>query len=194
MGEERPELVLIRHAPVAEPGVLNGRRDVAARLSPEPVDALALGVGRVARVIVSPALRCRQTAAALWPGTDPMEDARLWEQDFGDFEGRALTDLPDLGEMTPEALAAHRWPGGESFADVCARVTPGLQDAARLAEDLAAPVAVVAHAGVIRAALALVTGHVPGALAFEIAPLSATRLGVWRGAPVSVRSVNRVFA
>ncbi|WP_040604575.1 histidine phosphatase family protein [Sagittula stellata] len=194
MGEERPELVLIRHAPVAEPGVLNGRRDVAARLSPDAIHALRQGAGRVAKVVVSPALRCRQTAKALWPDAEPTEDARLWEQDFGDFEGRALQHLPDLGEISPDALAAHRWPGGESFADVCSRAAPALQDAAGMARDHGAPVAVVAHAGVIRAALALVTGHVPGALAFEIAPLSVTRLGVWRGAPVSVRSVNRVFA
>lgn len=64
-----------------------------------------------------------------------------------------------------------------------------MTDAAMRAQTKGA-VAVVAHAGVIRAALALVLGHVPGALAFEIAPLSVTRLGVWEGRPVSIRQVN----
>ena len=82
----------------------------------------------------------------------------------------------ELQARDPDALAAF-WrdptgncpPGGESFADLCARIAPAL---ARLADG--GRVTVVAHAGTVRAALALALGAVPPALAFEVAPLSAT--------------------
>ncbi len=52
----------------------------------------------------------------------------------------------------------------------------------------------VVHAGVIRGALARVLGHRPGALAFEVAPLSVTRLRVGPDGPVAVIETNRIPA
>ena len=104
------------------------------------------------------------------------EDARLWEQDFGDWDGRPYADLPDIGNLDRAALADHRPKGGESFADMVARVAPALREAGRQAREADAPIAVVAHAGTVRAGLALATGDMPGALAFEVGHLSATRL------------------
>jgi len=157
------ELILIRHAPALAGGRLCGRSDVAADCGDgRRIAALGAALGRPAR----------QTAAALWPGLATTEDAALWEQDFGEWEGRALADLPDLGTLPAAALADHRPPGGESFADLCARVQPAL---VRLA-DGAGPVAIVAHAGTVRAGLALALGASAPALAFAVAPLSATRI------------------
>ena len=171
----RPDLLFIRHAPVVDPSRLWGRSEVDAAPDPAAITAMRDHLDEVSRVVSSPARRCMQTASALFPDTPITEDPRLWEQDFGHHDGAALADLPDLGPLTGEALAGHRWDGGESFADLCARVAPAL---ASLATD--APVAVVAHAGTIRAALAVVTG--PGAaLAFEVAPLSLTRLTAFPG-------------
>lgn len=183
------ELVLIRHAPALSGGRLCGRRDVPARIEDAPglarlVDALH----GVAHVVSSPALRCRQTAEALFPGRAMAEDARLWEQDFGAHEGLAPADLPDLGPLGRSDLAALAAPGGESFAAMAARVSPALQDLARLAET-GGPVAVVAHAGTVRAGLALALGSVPDALAFEVAPLSVTRLRCF-GGEFSIVCVN----
>ena len=168
-----PELILIRHAPADVEGRLCGRTDVPVR-----VDCLADlarlrdALGGARRRVASPALRCRQTVAALWPEGPPAEtDARLTEQDFGDWDGLALVDVPDLGPLAAEALATHRPPGGESFADLCARVGPALSALA----DRGGVVAVVAHAGTVRAALALAVGPAP-ALAFQVTPLSVTRL------------------
>lgn len=175
------EIALIRHAPALDGGRMAGRRDVPCAAVPADV-AAALRAAARGRVLASPARRCVATAEAVFGGcgTDP----RLWEQDFGDWEGVAYADLPDLGPLSAEALAAHRPPGGESFADLCARVQPVLAA-------LEGPVAVVAHAGTVRAALALAVG-VPGALAFQVAPLSLTRMvrgpGGW-----SVVEVNRRF-
>ena len=177
------ELVILRHAPADHGGRLCGRTDVSAIVP----DAGAMAplrelVGHL-RVVSSPALRCHQTAKAVAPGQDATEDARLWEQDFGTDDGRAFSDLPDLGPLPLDALARHAAPGGESFADMCARVTPALQE---LAQSVArqGPVLVVAHAGTARAALGVALGAELGqpglglglGLSFEVAPLSMTRL------------------
>lgn len=159
------EISLIRHAPSRPAGRLHGRSDPAARLDLVPPDC---GL-RPARVLASPARRCTTTARELFRSAKIETDPRLWEQDFGRHDGARFDALPDLGPLPPDDLAAHRWPGGESFADMAARVAPALLD-------LTGDVAVVAHAGTVRAALALALGHVPAALAFEVAPLSLTRL------------------
>ncbi len=182
------ELILIRHAPVAIPGRLFGRTDVMARIDPTAISALRAQLSPVSQVISSPALRCQQTAEALFDGHTL--DARLWEQDFGDHDGLAFDQLPDLGVLASEDLAQHAAPGGESFAELCDRLAPVLTEYGRQAWT-SGPVTLVVHAGVIRAALALVSGHVPGGLAFEIANLSVTRLRCGPDGPLSVIEVNR---
>ncbi len=181
------ELILIRHAPALTGGRLCGRTDVAADCGDAGrIAALRAAVGRPDRIVTSPALRCRQTAAALWPDdTDPPSDATLWEQDFGDWEGVSHDALPDLGPLGPDALAGHRPPRGESFADLCARVAPGLVRAAT-----GGRIAIVAHAGTVRAGLALALGSVPQALAFEVAPLSLTRIRALPGGGWAIGAVN----
>jgi alpha-ribazole phosphatase len=183
------ELVLIRHAPSAAGGRLAGRRDVPAQLSDDAAIArLASALGTVRTIATSPALRCRQTADALFPGRVRIEDARLWEQDLGTHEGRLPSDLPDLGALDRPAIARYAPPGGESFAAMVARVTPALAELAAAAK-AGGPVAVVAHAGTVRAGLALALGEMPAALAFEVAPLSVTRLRCLPDA-VSIVCVN----
>jgi alpha-ribazole phosphatase len=182
------ELILIRHAPALTGGRLCGRSDVAADCGDSrQIAALGAALGRPARIVTSPALRCRQTAAALWPGVATTEDAALWEQDFGDWEGRALAELPDLGTLPAAALADHRPPGGESFADLCARVQPAL---VRLAAG-AGPVAIVAHAGTVRAGLALALGATAPALAFAVATLSATRISALPAGGLDDRPIDQ---
>ncbi|MEE4120320.1 MAG: histidine phosphatase family protein [Paracoccaceae bacterium] len=183
------DLVLVRHAPAETGGRLCGRRDVSARL--DDADALARLAGALApcaRVVASPARSYHQTAEALSPGRVADADPRLWEQDFGEHEGLEPAALPDLGPLDLVALARHAPPGGESFADMVARAAPALTDLAESAGG-SGPVAVVAHAGTVRAGLALALGCVPAALAFEVAPLSLTRLRL-AGGGWSVGLVN----
>lgn len=182
------ELLLIRHAPALTEGRMAGRRDVAADCGDlATIAALRDRLGVVDHHIISPALRCQQTARALWPDTAlPQQDARLWEQDFGAWEGMAFVDLPDLGAMSLPALAAHRPPQGESFLDLYQRVEPAI---AALTQS-AGRVAVVAHAGVIRAALGLALGAAERGLAFRIDPLSLTHLTRLPGGTWSIARVN----
>lgn len=172
-------LLLLRHAPLAKPG-LAGRRDVAADCS----DLAALDWARAALAMAgthwaSPALRCRQTCAAL--GIAPEWHPALWEQDFGAWEEPDAA-IPDLGPLPPAELARQRPPGGESFLDMAARVQARLLQAR-------GTVAIVAHAGTVRAALALAVG--PAALSFSVAPLSLTILSR-SPAGWAVEAVNRV--
>src|SRR5690606_38603962 len=103
------------------------------------------------------------------------------------WEGLEYQALPDLGTLSAGDLALHCPPGGESFADLCDRVVPALNAAVE-----PGATAIVAHAGTIRAALAAAIGHPGAALAFEIAPLSATALIALPGGGFSVAYVNRV--
>lgn len=182
------ELLLIRHAPALADGRLAGRRDVAADCTDTAtLAALRARIGPVAHCLASPAKRCRQTVAALWPDRpDPPTDDRLWEQDFGEWEGVRHAELPDLGPLSTHDLAQARPPGGESFADLCARVQPALT--ALLAQP--GPVVVVAHAGTIRAALALALGAPALGLPFVIAPLSLTRMTHVAGHGWAIGAVN----
>jgi len=180
------ELVLIRHAPAAHGGRLCGRTDVLAELPDDLApwrDALPEGP-----VVTSPARRCVATARALFPLAGADQDARLWEQDFGEQDGMAFADLPDLGPLSRDALAAHRAPGGESFLDMAARVVPALEALSDRALEHG-PVTVVAHAGTVRAALGLALGDMAAGLAFEVAPLSLTRLRCGAGG-YSIVAVN----
>lgn len=171
-----PEMMLIRHAPSDHGGRLCGRTDVPAMISADALQPLRAILAGVSLRVVSPARRCRQTAEALWPkARDLVQDSRLWEQDFGAQDGQPLCDLPDLGQLSPEELAAHRYPGGESFEEMVQRVTPALDHWAECARK-AGPVAIIAHAGTVRAALAHAMGTTGAALCFEIAPLSLTRI------------------
>lgn len=189
-GEAATELMLIRHAPALHGGRLCGRTDVPADCSDaNRIAALRDRIGLPDRILISPALRCRQTAGALWPDLgNPETEHTLWEQDFGEWEGVPFGDLPDLGPLSRESLAAHRPPGGESFSDLCARIAPVLSSAQ------GGRTAIVAHAGVVRAGLALALGSVPAALGFEVAPLSLTRLTALGEGRWSVGVVNWVAA
>ena len=151
-GDAATELILIRHAPAQAGGRLCGRTDVAADCSDlAALAALRLGVGDPGRIVVSPALRCRQTAAALWPDAGAEENPALWEQDFGAWDGRATGEIPDLGPMTSSALAEHRPPGGESLADVVARVGPYFDTHIRGLLDSGKNVLIAAHGNSLRA-------------------------------------------
>ncbi|MFV0512878.1 MAG: histidine phosphatase family protein [Jhaorihella sp.] len=169
------ELIILRHAPADHGGRLCGRTDVAACLPDEgelaPLRRLLASCG----VVTSPARRCVETAEALFPDRKMASDRQLWEQDFGADEGRAFSALPDLGPLSPEALARHSAKGGESFLDMVMRVEPALRVlSGRVRRD--GPIVVVAHAGTARAALGLALGTPWLGLSFEIAPLSLTRL------------------
>jgi len=189
----------VRHAPVvaAHAKSITGQSDVDADISDtSSFQALASRLPRTAVWLTTPLNRTTQTAEALWTAgaerTQPQVEPALAEQNFGDWTGKTWDDI---GENHPfwNAPATTAPPGvaGESFADLCARVANRTQ---ALSQDFAGRAVVcVAHAGTIRAAVALGLGLSPDqALGLDVANVSLTRLdylgeGNWR-----VVGVNQV--
>ncbi|WP_053657558.1 histidine phosphatase family protein [Streptomyces sp. MMG1121] len=127
-----------------------------------------------ARVVVSPSVRCRETAAAL--GFDGVETAELGGLDVGRWRGRTLDEV---GAAEPEAVghwltdpgwAAH---GGESVRGVCERVGRWLESVQHTDGRTIA----VVEPEVVRAAVTRVLG-LPEAVFWrlDVAPLTATEL------------------
>ena len=150
-------LYLVRHGESTynADGLLQGQADPP--LTPRgrtEAEALARALGPMApaRVLSSDLERARETAALLGHPDAPT-DARLREIDVGEWEGRPLAELPGGhepswrgGPLVP--------PGGEAWPEMVARVG-GIVD-----ELLAAggPWLVIAHGGVVRAAVTYLTG------------------------------------
>ncbi len=169
----------IRHAPVAAPaGRFYGRSDVPADYSDtDSLAALAAALPARAIWLASPLQRASGTAAALLAAsgrenTGIRAEPEFMEQDFGAWEGRLYNRIePDFWRDP----AGNRPPGGESFVDLVARVSAAIGRWNGLARGR--HIVVVAHAGVVRAALAHAMGGAAAeALRFAVDPLSLTRL------------------
>jgi len=135
-------LVLCRHADPSRPEQALG---LARALANVPLTT----------VYSSPLDRARDTAAALTEGLGraPIVVDDLREIDFGEVDGLGFDDLPD--ELQAGLLhepTRVRFPGGETWAELRSRVCRALD--AIVASHPHEVVAVVSHAGPIRAALA----------------------------------------
>lgn len=182
------ELILIRHGVTQTPDRLCGRTDVGLAADQKGVPALKSVLSPIGHILTSPAKRCVETADLIWgQGARPV-DTRLWEQDFGAWENRPYTEIPDIGTLDQAALARLIPPEGESFEDLCARVRPALREIAANTDQ--GPKAIVVHAGVVRAALGLALGTPAAGLSFEVATLSLTRLRCLPDGKFSIIAVN----
>jgi broad specificity phosphatase PhoE len=146
-------------------GPLEARAIEAAR-------ALGGRLRRPDRVWASPALRARETTAALSFEGEPVEALR--DQDFGRWAGKRLVEVQ---QKEPDELAA--WladpqaapHGGESLADVAARVAPVLDGLLAMRGHTIA----VTHPAVIRAAIVNALGAPLHAFwKIDVEPLSVT--------------------
>lgn len=173
-------LLLVRHGrtELNAAGLLQGRVDppLDAHGRAQAAALAALPVLRdAARVVCSPLLRARETAAALGPAVTV--DGRWVELDYGEWDGRPFA------EVTAEEWARWRadpaWspPGGESLASVGARVRPALAELATEAAET--DVVVVTHVSPIKAALAWALGTGDAvAWAIHLDPATLTRIAM----------------
>jgi broad specificity phosphatase PhoE len=187
-------LLLVRHAattatrtsafPAGEELDERGREQAAG---------LAGVLPRNSEAITSPALRCRQTAAAA--GLDARTDEEIGECDFGAWAGRSLADVNESNAdavrawmLDPDA-SPH---GGESLAVFSTRIARWLDAQAELEGRAVA----ITHGEVVKAAVV----HALGApvLAFwriDAAPLAITELhahgGRWTVARLNCPAVSR---
>ena len=192
-------LFLVRHGRTAAnaSGLLLGRLDPplddeGERQAAAVGDAIHGEAARGSRVISSPLVRCRTTAAAIAErlGLDVEVDERWIELDYGELDGVPLRDVPpDLWERwraDPEYVAG----GGESLVALGLRVRAAADE---LAPDAATKdVVVVSHVSPIKAAVAWTLG-VGDDIAWRLflSPASITRVAV-RGRHPSLVSFNDV--
>jgi len=191
-------LILVRHGESTGNASrrLVGRLDLPLTERGEREATALHGVlGDVARVVSSPLVRARQTAAALAPGLTVEVDDRWIEMDYGEHDGEVLADVPlDVWRRwrsDPQFAAA----GGESLDAVVERVAAACEelfvgpDGEARSDDR--HVVVVSHVTPIKAAVVWALGAGPAAVwRLYLATGSVTRLG-WRGEPV-VHSFNEV--
>lgn len=150
------DLYLIRHTrPQIEAGLCYGQLEVP--LAPTCVSdcaAVAARLPSVEAVWTSTTARCRTLAEAIGKrvGVALVADERLRELGFGEWEGRRWETI--VGDES-ERWAADYWnvppPGGETYRELYERVGLVL---AEIVACHAQRVAVVTHAGPIRATLA----------------------------------------
>ena len=163
------KLWLIRHPePEVDPGICYGSldlklsarglehaREIASALAGEPFGA----------IYTSPLERCRRMAEILAGGrTCPVEVAdALREMDLGECEGCRYEDLaaryPDIFREWMERPASVRWPGGETFLELRERAVAAIGGMRQ--QYAGQSIAVVTHAGVVRAMVAGALGIAP---------------------------------
>jgi alpha-ribazole phosphatase len=177
----------IRHAPVPDAGRIYGQRDLDCDCTDAEVfRILANELPGAAVWLTSNLARTKQTAAAIvtaaqerFAGVAQIPIAALAEQHLGDWQGQERSTFYAARGVGTRTLwfarAEERAPGGESFADLLARVTPCVRRLTN--EHSGRDIVCVSHGGTIRAALALALGITPqAALSFTIENCSLTRI------------------
>ncbi|MGQ1838355.1 MSMEG_4193 family putative phosphomutase [Kocuria turfanensis] len=191
-------VLLVRHGETPTTGkVLPGRapglhlsdhgraqaEQVAERLAGVPVDA----------VLTSPLERTRETAEPTESrtGRTAVVDPGLLECDFGEWTGAELSRLSRLTAWSTvqRAPSTFRFPGGESFPEMQARMV-GAVDRAR-AEHEGGVVVCFSHADPIKAALAHALGtHLDLFQRIVVSPCSVSAISYAPGQAPAVLTLN----
>lgn len=191
-------VLLVRHALTATTGRKLPGRAPGLHLSNDgrrQVEALAGRIGRlerVAAVYTSPLERARETAGpiARARALPAAVERGLLEIDIGDWTGASIRRMRRRSEWTviQHYPSGFRFPGGESFVEMQARVVSTL---ARLVERHRGTVIVaVSHGDPIKAGVAHVLGaHLDHFQRIVVAPASITAIAYHRQGP-SVLTVN----
>lgn len=153
------KIYLVRHTlPDIAPGICYGHSDIDVTTDfPSELmatkDKLA-GIG-TATWFTSPSLRCSKLAEALNSDIS-IQDARLRELDFGDWELSSWNDIPrDAFDHWANDFVNQAPPNGETFRQLYQRATDLLREVNANSDKT---VVVITHAGVIRALLAEALG------------------------------------
>jgi probable phosphoglycerate mutase len=159
-----------RHTGTTDLPLLESGRVGAARLAP------TLAREAFARVLTSPLGRARDTAAlAGFPDADVEPDLIEWN--YGELEGLTRDEIRE--RFADWTVWRGPIPGGESVADVVARLTRLL---ARL-DAADGPVLCFAHGHILRALMLVALGiDMDSGDAFGLDPATVSVLGVERGA------------
>jgi len=184
-------LFIVRHGRTEAnaTGRLLGRLDLPLDpLGERQAAALATAVGPVDRVVSSPLLRTRQTAAQF--GLDVTIDERFVELDYGEYDGLPLAEVPPEIWREWRRDPSFTPPGGESLTALRSRVEAGLAELCEAArtEDIA----VVTHVSPIKASVTWALGVGDDVTwRMRVSPASISRIAVSEAGP-SLHSFNEV--
>ena len=181
-------LHLLRHGAPETPGLLMGRTDGAP--TPAGVAACAAQAAglSVERILASDLRRSRAAGEAIGAmlGLPLTIDPRWRELDFGDWDGRASSDVDRdaLGRFWDDPDASSP-PGGERWSDLVRRVSAAIADLTPV------PTLVVAHGGSMRAAMHILCGFDQRQLwAFDLPYAARLSLRVWPGEPSGAQIIG----
>ncbi len=196
-------LVLVRHGVTAftEAGRLDGRGGYDPPLSErgraqaEQAARSVAGLlnGAPARLITSSLARAVQTGAVIAEalGVEPEVDADFDEQNFGDWDGAAISDLI---ETAPDDLLRFRHdpeyarPGGETHLQIQERVSAAYERVIAAG----GTTVVVCHRKPIMCVMAHILGLTPEASwRLAAAPGSLHAIEVWQDGTTSIAFTNR---
>lgn len=185
------KLTLVRHTSLQiSPGICYGQSDIdvgenfwtetnqlKTKLANTQFDA----------VYASPLQRCVKLANALNLGQQ-IEDVRLMELNFGDWETRAWDDIPrNVFDAWAHDYANLAPPNGETFGQLQQRALHFLQE--QMHQNTGKHILIVTHGGLIRALLAHVLNmELKGLFRFNIDYASVTELDFSEKVP----KINRV--
>lgn len=152
------EIYLVRHTPPdIAPGICYGHSDID--VAADFASSIVSVKSKLAKIkpgtwFTSTSLRCSKLAEALNSGVS-IQDARLKELDFGDWELSSWNDIPrDEFDHWANDYVNQAPPNGETFNQLHQRATEFLREVNANSDDTV----VVTHAGVIRALLAEALG------------------------------------
>jgi broad specificity phosphatase PhoE len=155
-------LVLVRHGQTA----LNAGGRLQGRRIDEPLTSVgqrqaaaaagAVDLSRVTRVVSSPLLRARETAAAFSSSVEVEE--RWTELDYGTYDGLPFDAVPSSVWASWRSDVLYAPPGGESLAALRDRVWSALAALSALSVADDGVVVVVSHVSPIKAAVAWALG------------------------------------
>lgn len=147
------QLIAYRHPPIHNPDSLcYGRYDIAlAEGWQEAMGQLTPYRPTTTRLFVSPSSRARLMAAWLWPDALVCVTEALAEMDFGRWEGKPWSAVPEA-EVSHwgDDLLHHSPPGGESAVQMQQRLTGFVEDMLRYDR-----VEVITHHGVLKLLLGM---------------------------------------
>jgi broad specificity phosphatase PhoE len=185
-------LLLLRHgeSTANAAGLLLGRTDAPLTAKGERQAAALAGLlGPVVRLISSPLVRARDTAAALGLDVAVEIDERWIEVDYGEHEGRPLGEVPAEIWQRWRSDPTYRPESGETLSEVGVRVASAcdalFERDGEGARDPDGDVVVVSHVSPIKAAVAWAIGG-SDALAWRLhlSTGSLTRVGWGAAGPL----------
>ena len=177
------EVYLVRHTiPQIEKGICYGQTDIplAETFHADSEKVLKYLPEGIDIVYSSPLNRCMQLAGLIKSNQKVIQDVRLMEMNFGDWEMKKWEDInpPELNKWMLD-FVNEKTPGGECFTALNQRVKTFFDERINSFNDEKKKIAIITHAGVIRSLLCtLLTIPLTNAFKISLDYGSTTKLNI----------------